>query len=597
MKSPKDMRIIQIDVTNACVHHCSNCTRFCGLHKKPFFMDFETFQRAVDSLDGYVGTIGLMGGEPTLHPEFEKMARYLAKKRPPLRTNAMLRPQARFMDAIHDLEGEHTFPHPCLGGMRQTVNGPGLWSSIGETYKKYYEVIQDTIQYQALNDHVNPMYHQPALITRKALEIPDKEWLSLRDNCWIQNIWSASITPKGAFFCEVAAALDMLFDGPGGWPIEQGWWKKEPEEFGSQLQWCELCGLALDTFMRNANDEIYDVSKDMYEKLAKIKSPLLSSNPERMNILDIQNGKIPDKYKAASRRFSESMPYTESYHARFCKEKTNLTDKKFAAIVVCEEESAVHAAASSLQHFSEAYIYAEKHICQEIMRLSSVEGTDVKCYDAKEKTLGYVIYEALKAADYNKYTFLLKGDIKLIDAVERLEKLILNPGTLLYAAYEKEWEDAYFCAKPGSEAALLSGAAHSIRTAGWDVVLSIQKIEELVRLWQPQKVFRFAPKSEREAPIGEIIKGERYAVYGAGIMIDYVVQKVKENGAEVVAIIDSSEKKIGTNICGFTVQAPAYLQEHREEIDKVLIAPFLYYGEIKARAMQYGYEERNLAWI
>lgn len=50
MRSPKDMEIIQIDITNACQHMCSNCTRFCGHHKKTFFMSFEQFKEAVDSL-------------------------------------------------------------------------------------------------------------------------------------------------------------------------------------------------------------------------------------------------------------------------------------------------------------------------------------------------------------------------------------------------------------------------------------------------------------------------------------------------------------------------------------------------------------------
>lgn len=62
MRSPKDMRIIQIDITNACVHACSNCTRFCGHHVRPFFMDFETFKRAVDSLKDFDRCIGIMGG-------------------------------------------------------------------------------------------------------------------------------------------------------------------------------------------------------------------------------------------------------------------------------------------------------------------------------------------------------------------------------------------------------------------------------------------------------------------------------------------------------------------------------------------------------
>ena len=77
MISPKDQKVIQIDVTNACVHRCSNCTRFCGHHNKTFFMDFETFKNAVDSLEGYKGCVGMIGGEPTLHPDFERFAEYL----------------------------------------------------------------------------------------------------------------------------------------------------------------------------------------------------------------------------------------------------------------------------------------------------------------------------------------------------------------------------------------------------------------------------------------------------------------------------------------------------------------------------------------
>ena len=81
MKSPKDMKIIQIDITNACVNRCSNCTRFCGHHTKPFFMDFETFKKAVDSFEGWEGCVGIIGGEPTLHPEIEKFIDYLREKR------------------------------------------------------------------------------------------------------------------------------------------------------------------------------------------------------------------------------------------------------------------------------------------------------------------------------------------------------------------------------------------------------------------------------------------------------------------------------------------------------------------------------------
>ena len=62
MRSPAEMRTIQIELTNACPHLCSNCTRHCGHHRKPFFMDLETFRRAVDSLAGFSGIVGIMGG-------------------------------------------------------------------------------------------------------------------------------------------------------------------------------------------------------------------------------------------------------------------------------------------------------------------------------------------------------------------------------------------------------------------------------------------------------------------------------------------------------------------------------------------------------
>ena len=81
MISPADMKIIQIEATNSCIHHCSNCTRFCGLHEKNFMMSVEDFRRAVDSLADYGGIVGVMGGEPTLNPHFTEMIRYLAKAR------------------------------------------------------------------------------------------------------------------------------------------------------------------------------------------------------------------------------------------------------------------------------------------------------------------------------------------------------------------------------------------------------------------------------------------------------------------------------------------------------------------------------------
>ncbi len=262
MKSPAEQNIIQIDLTNACTHSCSNCTRFCGHYKKNFFVDYDHFKKAVDSLQNYPNMVGIMGGEPTIHPKFEKLIQYYAEKIPKGGSEAH-----RVYKPIND------FAQYIIDYMNKLNGKRALFSSLGKGYYKNFEIIQNTFDYQCINDHKNPGLHQSLMINRKEMGIPDDEWFELRDNCWIQNLWSSSITPKGAFFCEVAGALDMLFDGPGGWKIEKNWWQRTPDEFKDQLHWCELCGAALQTPRRPANEEFDDSSAKFAEKLRVIQSP------------------------------------------------------------------------------------------------------------------------------------------------------------------------------------------------------------------------------------------------------------------------------------------------------------------------------------
>ncbi len=339
MKSPADMGTIQIDLTNACNKTCSNCTRFCGNHAKPFFMDFDTFKNAVDSLEGFHGITGIMGGEPTLHPEFERFVLYLKEQYgEPAHENRAIYPIRHFVREMRWREDESNAIKKCDDGKEiLKCYGPGLFSNMGQTYRKHYELIQDVFEIQYLNDHINASYHRPALVSRKDLGIPDEEWIKLRDNCWIQLEWSASITPKGAFFCEVAGALDMLFNGPGGWPVEKGWWKRTPEEFGDQLHWCEICGLALDTFMRNANEGIDDASPTLYEMLSNVDSPKFKAG--KVHQIKIENGVIAEESKANGQFFTRLQPYIEHFEDRFNQENTILSECDYADCIIPDGES------------------------------------------------------------------------------------------------------------------------------------------------------------------------------------------------------------------------------------------------------------------
>ena len=109
----------------------------------------------------------------------------------------------------------------------------------------------------------------------------------------------------------------MLFDGPGGWKIEPGWWKRKPEDFGNQLHWCEICGFALEgrTFTRDSQEETDDVSPSVYEMIKKTESPKLKSG--HINPVKITNGVIDKKSIPEDKRFVVGDRYIAKYEDRF----------------------------------------------------------------------------------------------------------------------------------------------------------------------------------------------------------------------------------------------------------------------------------------
>jgi len=548
MKSPRHMRIIEIDITNACDKRCSNCTRLCGHHKKPYFMDFDTFKRAVDSLDGYQGIRSMMGGEPTLHPQFERFIRYLGSKFPQ-RNNPMVYPQKDFIKAIHREELDN-FQLIDDGVERIDVVGAGMFSNMGRTYKKHYEIINDILPFQGLNDHLNAIYHQSALITRKDLGIPDEKWYKLRDACWLQNEWSAGITPKGAFFCEIAAVLDMTFDGPGGWPIEPGWWKRTPEEFGDQLHWCELCGFALDTFTRDSSEEIDDVSPTMYEMLKKIDSPKLQSG--RVNLIKIEKGVISEESKLENKHFSAAMPYIERYEDRFNALNSVLFAHEYNFAVIPDG-----------------------------------------------KNFGIEFNKLLKSS--KDWIVLHSSNVKLIDNFsEQMSKYVLNPGTMHYFDLQKS-NDTRFVKNADSEnigyAALFSKNAISLREFGFDRIAHTKSFAEIIAIWQPQKVIELSSKIDEANKRLNVCKGKKYAIWGTGSAGCAAFDAIKDAGGEVVFAVDKDCTKHECDFYGVTIQPPEKLLAHVNEFDVLIAANYTRFPEIKREAVALGIDESKIQYI
>lgn len=250
MRPILDMDNIQIEITNACHNQCSNCTRLCGHHPKPYFMPLDEVKQAIDSMDEYPKMTGIMGGEPLLHPEFEAICDYLHSKIP---------------------------PEKC-----------GLWTCLPKGKEHYREVIVRTFGNIFINDHTrNDILHGPVLVASQELPLQDWQKDYLIDKCWVQNSWSASINQKGAWFCEVAASLATLFDVNNlGWPVQKGWWARSPQHFVAQMAMCKLCGCAMPLKRRVSTEEIDDISPEMFKLLKEI-SPKLKKKKYQIHNLQL----------------------------------------------------------------------------------------------------------------------------------------------------------------------------------------------------------------------------------------------------------------------------------------------------------------------
>ena len=216
-------------------------------------MSVETFRKAVESLLAFLTdsevdagskkprrkVIGMIGGEPLLHPDFEK-----------------------FVKIMHEL-----IPHPSQRG---------LWTGLDWRNTKYANIIQKTFKYINENRHDKKCVHSPVLVSISDVLCFKHQRDVLIDNCWLQRLWSGSITPKGYFFCEVAGALDMVFNGPGGLPIEPGCWNRPLSDFQDQIdRWCHRCGISMNLEGRLDSDELDDVSSSNLDALRAIGSPRL----------------------------------------------------------------------------------------------------------------------------------------------------------------------------------------------------------------------------------------------------------------------------------------------------------------------------------
>lgn len=229
--------VIQIWTTRACDKCCFGCTQGSNLAGKPGFITPEQFEQACISLEDYFGIVGVFGGNPTVHPQFEQLCNILAKYIPFERRG---------------LWASKLFGHGEI--CRRTFN-PAVSNLNVHLDREAYDEFKQDWPGCGVFGLVNDSRHSPPYVAMQdVIEDEGRRW-EMISGCDINQHWSAMIcVVRGelrAFFCEIAGAIAMLHQDDPDWPdlglpVDEEWWRRGMDSFANQARhYCHACGVPL----------------------------------------------------------------------------------------------------------------------------------------------------------------------------------------------------------------------------------------------------------------------------------------------------------------------------------------------------------------
>jgi len=249
MKAPGDIRptwrngIIQVHVTRACDLSCTGCTQGSNLAGKPVMMSLENFEAAVKSLRDYYGVVGIFGGNPTLHPQFDKLCEIFEDHIPFERRGLW----------SNNLNGYGDLIRRVFNPRVSNINVHGEVKALNEVRNFWPEVLDD---YGRNFKGMEQSRHSPPFVAMKDMKnLSEEDMWKLIGSCDINKYWSAMVCQfRGelrGFFCELAGAQSMLHEHEEDYPdtgikIEDGWWNLPITKFEHQIEkHCPECGIPL----------------------------------------------------------------------------------------------------------------------------------------------------------------------------------------------------------------------------------------------------------------------------------------------------------------------------------------------------------------
>lgn len=227
-----------IDITNKChIGDCSYCSRYIRHipKEKRFEMSLEEIEQALIAYQGIpCRKIGIIGGEPLVHSQFGEICQLVSKYFPPEKTQ--------------------------------------LFTSIKPELSKYRDDIARTFGFTAVNEHTpfqnSVGLHQPFTLALKDMVEDSELRIALIKDCWFGKNWCGTVTPLGAYHCEIAAFIAYMI-GFKGWEVTPRWWEKEDAE--DQIELCQLCGACIPMARQAPVIKKQKISRSIYYLIQDLK--------------------------------------------------------------------------------------------------------------------------------------------------------------------------------------------------------------------------------------------------------------------------------------------------------------------------------------
>lgn len=278
MKRPNVWRwgVLQIHLTRACDKSCFGCTQGSNLGGKTSMMTLEQFEQACQSLSGYFGVVGIFGGNPCLHPQFDRICEILREYVPRERRGLW----------SNNLNG--------WGAVCRATFNPAVSNlNVHLDKRAYDEMRRDWPEAKPFGLDSDSRHWSPyvAMIDLDELPFPDgtkrpnteaNRW-ELIGQCDVNQNWSAMICVfRGelrGYFCEIAAAQAILHqyepDYPDlGLPVTPQWWAQGMDAFEQQARFhCHGCGVPLRGFgelaIGGATEQVSTLHESIYKPKKK----------------------------------------------------------------------------------------------------------------------------------------------------------------------------------------------------------------------------------------------------------------------------------------------------------------------------------------